>query len=272
MALGMAPFDSQKPPSSDRMGPSTFADLRRMWSADLYRYTERTSLADLCLHVLLSDGDERFSDGMKYMFYFRLCRYLQRKKPSLAFWPLYRLSKRLLTRYKYKFGVSIPHTTSIGHGFYIGHIRDIVINEGAVIGANCNISQGVTIGQANRGPRKGTPVIGDHVYIGPGAKIVGAVRVGNHAAVGANCVVTHDVPDYAVVVGVPARVISFEGSEGYVNRTAYDDGAPRSGEHRRGAAGHVPDQAESRGETAGRETVNVTRATWDPTGSRRCVP
>ncbi|HEX5550558.1 MAG TPA: hypothetical protein VFX36_06980, partial [Nitrospira sp.] len=127
--------------------------------------------------------------------------------------------------YKYKFGCSIPHSTSIGRGLYIGHIRDIVINERAVIGDNCNISQGVTIGQANRGRRKGTPVIGRNVYIGPGAKIVGAVQVGDHVAIGANCVVTDDVPDYAVVVGVPGRVISFEGSTGYVNRTDYPGGS-----------------------------------------------
>jgi serine O-acetyltransferase len=60
------------------------------------------------------------------------------------------------------------------------------------------------------------------VYIGPGAKIIGAVRVGNNVAIGANCVVTKDVPDNAVVVGVPGKIISFRGSQGYVNRTEYD--------------------------------------------------
>ena len=140
------------------------------------------------------------------------------------FWPLYRIAMRVFTHYKYKFGCSIPHSKSIGRGLYLGHIRDIVINERAVIGENCNISQGVTIGQANRGRRKGTPVIGCNVYIGPGAKIVGAVQVGDHVAIGANCVVTDDVPDYAVVVGVPGRVISFEGSAGYVHRTDYPGG------------------------------------------------
>ena len=108
---------------------------------------------------------------------------------------------RVFTHYKYKFGCASPHSTSIGRGLYIGHIQDIVINERAVIEDNSNISQGVTIGQANRGRRKGTPVIGSNVYIGPGAKIVGAVQVGDHVAIGANCVVTDDVPDYAVVVG-----------------------------------------------------------------------
>jgi len=135
----------------------------------------------------------------------------------------YPIARRMLTHYTYKFGISIPFETTIGSGFYIGHFGGIVVNEGSVIGKNCNISHGVTLGEAQRGEKKGCPVVGDNVYIGPGAKIVGAVRVGNHAAIGANCVVTKDVPDHAVVVGIPGRVISEEGSAGYVNRTDYED-------------------------------------------------
>ncbi|HKT34007.1 MAG TPA: serine O-acetyltransferase [Nitrospira sp.] len=201
--------------------PMTFNEFREFLKADLYRHTGETSWRHLLKHVLFSDGGERFSDGVKYVFYLRLCRYLKTERPRVIFWPLYRIAMRRFIRYKYKFGCSIPHSTSIGRGLYIGHIRDIVINELSVIGDNCNISQGVTIGQSNRGRRKGTPVIGRNVYIGPGAKIVGAVHVGDHVAIGANCVVTDDVPDYAVVVGVPGRVISFDGSAGYVNRTDY---------------------------------------------------
>src|SRR4030095_2942890 len=77
------------------------------------------------------------------------------------------------------------------------------------------------MGQATRGRRRGTPVIGRNVYIGPGAKIVGAVRVGDDVAIGANCVVTDDVPDHAVVAGIPGKVISFAWSAGYVTRTDY---------------------------------------------------
>jgi serine O-acetyltransferase len=65
-------------------------------------------------------------------------------------------------------------------------------------------------------------VLGDSVYIGPGAKIVGAVRIGDRVAIGANCVVTKDVPDDSVVVGVPGTVISQEGSAGYINRIDYE--------------------------------------------------
>ena len=97
------------------------------------------------------------------------------------------------------------------------------MNGESIIGKNCNISQGVTLGQANRGRNKGYPILGDNIYIGPGAKIVGAVKIGNNVAIGANCVVTRDIPDNSVVVGIPGKVISQEGAKGYVNNTDYED-------------------------------------------------
>ena len=87
----------------------------------------------------------------------------------------------------------------------------------AVKGRNCNLSHQVTIGVSRRGARAGVPTIGDNVYIGPGAKIFGALSIGENAAVGANCVVTRDVPASGVVVGIPGQVISYEGSTGYIN-------------------------------------------------------
>ena len=83
----------------------------------------------------------------------------------------------------------------------------IVINHKSIIGKNCNLSQGVTIGRTFRGNKKGVPIIGDNVFIGPGAVIIGNINVGNNVAVGANCVVLKDVPDHAVVVGVPGTIL-----------------------------------------------------------------
>ena len=97
------------------------------------------------------------------------------------------------------------------------------MNDKSTIGKNCNISHGVTLGQANRGINKGYPILGDNIYIGPGAKIIGAVKVGNNVAIGANCVVTKDVPDSSVVVGIPGKVISQQGSRSYIDRIDYDD-------------------------------------------------
>ncbi len=127
----------------------------------------------------------------------------------------------MLNHYKFKFGISIPYETKIDSGLYIGHFGGIVVSGKSIIGKNLNISQGVTLGMANRGPNKGYPVIGDNVYIGPGAKIVGAVKIGNNVAIGANCVVTKNIPDNAVVVGVPGKIISYNGTSNYVENTNY---------------------------------------------------
>lgn len=154
----------------------------------------------------------------RYMFWLRLYRYVIENK----LWFVRPIVSYMYGRMKYRLGISIPPGVSIGPGFYIGHFGGIVINKGVVIGKNCNISHGVTIGQRNRGEYKGCPAIGDNVYIGPGAVIVGAIRIGNNVAIGANAVVTKDLPDSAVAVGVPAKVISHAGSTGYINRIDYD--------------------------------------------------
>ncbi len=113
-------------------------------------------------------------------------------------------------------GIHIPLEVEIGWGFYIGHAGGIVVHPDAVIGANCNISQGVTIGEGGRAEARGVPRIGDRVYIAPGAKVFGKITIGNDVAIGANAVVNKDVPDSAVVGGVPAKIISMKGSAGLI--------------------------------------------------------
>ena len=203
----------------------TFRQLQFLWYSDLYRYTGRMSLRLLLRQLLFCDGNVHTNDGFKFSFYLRLCRYLYTATPRFVMYPLSRVAAIVLCHYKYKFGVTLSHATSIGSGLYIGHTTGIVVNDFAVIGKNCNLSQGVTIGQSYRGKRQGNPVIGDNVFIGPGAKVIGGIRVGNNVAIGANCVVIEDVPDNAVVAGVPGRVVSYNGSRGYVNKTDYDAAA-----------------------------------------------
>ena len=208
----------------------TFLDLKHLWYSDLYRYTGKKSLRLLVRQLLFCDSNTRTSDGFKYSFYLRLCSYLRTAQPRVIMAPLYLVAFMILCHYKYKFGIYISHATQIGSGLYIGHTVGVEVNTFAVIGKNCNLSQGVTIGQTNRGKRKGAPVIGDNVYIGSGAKIIGGIRVGDNAAIGANCVVTEDVPDNAVVVGVPGKTVSYKGSKGYVNRTDYEFQGKQNGE------------------------------------------
>jgi serine O-acetyltransferase len=103
-------------------------------------------------------------------------------------------------------GVSLPSHARIGRGFYIGHFGNIIVHPDTVMGERCSISQGVTIGVLG-GSRPGVPRLGNDVYVGAGAKILGDVTIGDGAVIGANAVVLDDVPAGATAVGVPARII-----------------------------------------------------------------
>ena len=109
--------------------------------------------------------------------------------------------------------------TKIGEGLYIGRPYCITINPKAVIGKNCNIHKGVTIGQENRGVRKGTPVIGDEVWIGINSTIVGNVKIGNDVLISPNSFVNCDIPDHSIVFGNPCIIKHRENAtKNYINR------------------------------------------------------
>lgn len=175
--------------------------------ADFYRYDGASSMGELMRCYLMEPG-------ARYTLWLRCC-WWTRGIPLLRwFYPVCWIIRR---HYEFKFGFSIPVSTSIGAGLYFSHFGGIVVNGNCKIGKNCNIGHGVTIGQANRGPNKGAPTIGDRVFIGPGAKIFGGITIGAEAAIGANAVVTKDVPPSGVVVGAPARLVSLRGSREYIN-------------------------------------------------------
>jgi len=102
-------------------------------------------------------------------------------------------------------GVDIPINSKLGGGLIIPHTNGIVIHPAAELGVNCLVHQQVTIG-VNRGSNI-APVIKGHVDIGAGAKIIGPIVIGEHVLIGANAVVVHDVEPYAIIAGVPAKVI-----------------------------------------------------------------
>lgn len=111
----------------------------------------------------------------------------------------------------------LPNKAEIGEGLFIPHAFGIIIHYEVKIGKNCNLGQDVTIGIGGRGEKRGSPKIGDRVFIGPGARIFGAITIGNDVAIGANAVVTKDLPDNAVAVGIPAKIISYQGSQDFVH-------------------------------------------------------
>ncbi len=124
-------------------------------------------------------------------------------------------------------GIHIQPRATIGRGLYIDHSGSIFIGGEVVMGDNCNLTHEVTIGIAGRGDKRGMPTLGDRVLIGAGAKLIGKIDIGSDVAIGANAVVTHSVPDRAVAVGIPARVVSYEGSFEFILYDGMDDDPSR---------------------------------------------
>ena len=109
-----------------------------------------------------------------------------------------------------RYNCSIPLGACLGKGYYFPHgLSGIFISEGAAIGDSAVIFQQVTIGSNTLldSKGKGAPIIGNNVYIGAGAKIIGGVRIGDNVRIGANAIVTNDVPDNTTVVMEHPRII-----------------------------------------------------------------
>ena len=131
---------------------------------------------------------------------------------------LYPLFKLFLLHLRYKYGFAIPEYTVIGPGFFLNRFGGFYVHGDTIIGNNVNMLPGTMLGLNNRGKKIGAPIIGDRVLIGHGAKVIGRVFVGNDCSIGANSVVTSDLPPGSVAVGLPAKAISQAGSGGYINR------------------------------------------------------
>jgi serine O-acetyltransferase len=113
-------------------------------------------------------------------------------------------------------GISIPASVKIGKSFYIGHFGGIILNAQSIIGENCNISQGVTIGVSGVNEKRGVPTIGNHVYIGANSVVAGKITIANSVLIGACSFVNTSVEENAVMLGVPAIKISEKSSKGYI--------------------------------------------------------
>ena len=111
-------------------------------------------------------------------------------------------------------GVDIHPGAILGTGVFIDHATGVVIGETAEVGDDVTIFHGVTLGGTGRETGKRHPTIGDRVVIGAGAKVLGAIKVGDDSRIGANAVVVKEVPSSSVVVGVPGQAISRHGGGG----------------------------------------------------------
>jgi serine O-acetyltransferase len=134
-------------------------------------------------------GDEIW----KYQYSMRMLDYVSHSKNGLVGKIRQQYWKFCNHHYAVKLGFSISNRADIGKGFSIAHYGSIVIHGSAVIGTNCRIHEGVCIGATNGGNQ--AAIIGDNVFIGTGAKIIGALKIANDVAIGANAVVVKDIAE-----------------------------------------------------------------------------
>lgn len=112
-----------------------------------------------------------------------------------------------------KTGIEIHPGATIGKGLFIDHGMGVVIGETAIIGDNCLLYQGVTLGGTGKEKGKRHPTLGNNVLVGAGAKVLGPFTVGNNVKIAANAVVLNAIPDNCTAVGVPARVVKMNGKK-----------------------------------------------------------
>jgi serine O-acetyltransferase len=115
-------------------------------------------------------------------------------------------------------GIEIHPAAKIGKGFFIDHGMGVVIGETAEVGDNVTLYQGVTLGGTGKERGKRHPTLGNDVLVGVGAKVLGAITIGDGARIGGGAVVLRDVPPHATAVGVPAKVVSFREPDGTTKR------------------------------------------------------
>ena len=146
------------------------------------------------------------SQGLWVMLPYRFGCWRYTVRPALLRKPLSIAYRMLKTLSQILTGIDLPCEVKIGSRFRIEHFGGIIISGDAAIGDDVVIRNGVTIGLKRRDD-PGSPIIGNRVDIGAGAKILGKIRIGDDVTIGANAVVITDVPANCIAVGIPARII-----------------------------------------------------------------
>lgn len=169
--------------------------------ADFQRYKK--------VHADRSDWAASIMGVMSYGFIavlvYRYGRWTRTIRPKVLSYPFKLLYVLLQFLVDILFGINISTNSEIGPGLYVAHFGGIFLH--GHMGAHCSVTQAVTVGYKGGGKSTRPPRIGDNVYIGAGAVIVGDIRVGNNVVVGANTTVVKDVPDNHLVVSAEPRII-----------------------------------------------------------------
>ena len=169
--------------------------MTKSFELDYYRMTGKVWSKKSVLRLLMKYD-------IKYLYFLR--RYQKKHNGLLNIF--IKLEKEYWRR---KYGLEI-HTRDIGDGLYLGHAHNISVNENVTIGKNCNLNKGCTLGAENRGKRRGAPSLGDCVWVGTNAVIVGKVTIGDDVLIAPNAFVNCDVPSHSIVVGNPCRIVASE--------------------------------------------------------------
>jgi serine O-acetyltransferase len=160
---------------------------------------------DLIREDFRAHARDPWRQGVWAMAVYRFGRWRYRVRPALLRKPLSLVYKFLKIGVQITTGIDLPCETQVGRRLVIEHFGGIVVSGDSVIGDDVTLRHGVTLGLRRTGV-PGAPVIGNSVDIGAGAKILGPVRIGAGAVIGANAVVLCDVPAGALAVGIPARI------------------------------------------------------------------
>jgi serine O-acetyltransferase len=152
--------------------------------------------------------------GFRAVAIHRFGNWRMRLRPKFLRAPFSVLYRMMFRKARNGYGIELPYDVTLGRRVKIEHQGAIVIHGNSVIGDDCVIRQGVTLGNRRPEQHDQAPRLGKGVSVGAGAKILGPVHVGDGAVIGANAVVLQDVPAGATVVGIPARVIATKRAAG----------------------------------------------------------
>lgn len=180
----------------------TFEKTKEYIKCDIYRNLGSCTTKDMCKAVLGRDS------MVNLLVCYRLCHYWSGlSKRNLFQFICHSICYLKFRKLQVKCGIEVNQHTEIGYGLRLPHRGGIVIHPQAVIGNNCEIMQGVTIGNNILKSRDQVAVIGDQVLLCAGVKVIGEVHIGNTVVVGANAVVTKDIASHTIVAGIPAKEI-----------------------------------------------------------------